>query len=457
MQQLHDKTTRKLSPAKSVDPLTVLPVELVELVLEYLAFRHLINCMRVSRGWRDYISKIPRLWMHLDLSGARRPVPRKFVDKAVRHSQNRLSRATIHRFEHVDMLKNVAKACKNLTDLEFISLPHAMSSTLIDVVQFAVKLEKFVVHPPVTGDTVTQILNARSTLKHVHFPSIQPSRHPAQYKGPFPHLEHVSMHFERLAAPSRSSLANIFELTPNLKHLNISAFHLEQQAMASISTLPLTTLSLRIEVMPVSDPFPPTLQRLTIDYDGSHQLPVMRSPALLRSRLPALTHLTLVNVHDLCAEQLEEVLDMYTDEEGQRKTAKDMAPLQSLTVHGMPHNPDRSGLFDPRKNSLFLCSPRILTSALEYLDITASPCEDDEIEYLLRYKTGLKSIDISHTRITGASIKMLVDNLPSLQTIKADNCPRISGRDAIEYARRKGVSVSCSMGEGKGGKKVRYG
>jgi F-box/TPR repeat protein Pof3 len=395
--------------------------------------------------------------MHLDLSGARRPVPRKFIDKAVRRSENRLTRVTIHRFEHFDVLKNVAKACKSLTDLDFISLPHAMSSSLIEIVQCAQKLEKFVVLPQISSDTVTQILNARPTLKHVCFPSIRPSRHLAQYKGPFPHLEHINMQYESLAGTPSSSLASLLAWTPNLKHLNTLIPFVDQEAFAAISTLPLTTLNLKVGNMQFPDRLPPALQRLSIEYPGSYQLRASDTPALLRSRLPALTHLTLVNIDGLNPDRLEELLDMYTDSEGHLKTLEDASPLQSLTIHGLPHDSDRPGLFQSPINSLFARSPRILTPALEYLDISKAPCDDDEIECLLKHKTGLKSIDISHTSISGASIKMLVDKLPSLHTIRADNCPQINGRDAIEYARRKGVSVSCSMGEGKGGKRVRYG
>jgi F-box/TPR repeat protein Pof3 len=165
----------------------------------------------------------------------------------------------------------------------------------------------------------------------------------------------------------------------------------------------------------------------------------------------------LVNLDGLHPERLEELLDWYTDSDEEVKTMDDASPLQSLTIHGLPHDSHRPGLFKSPRTSLFARSPRILTPALEHLDIAKAPCDDDEIEALLKHKTGLKSIDISHTSISGASIKMLVDKLPSLQTIRADNCPQINGRDAIEYARRKGVCVSCSMGEEKGGKKIRYG
>jgi F-box/TPR repeat protein Pof3 len=165
----------------------------------------------------------------------------------------------------------------------------------------------------------------------------------------------------------------------------------------------------------------------------------------------------LVNLDGLHPDRLEEFLDMYTDSDKQVRTLDDATPLQSLTIHGLPHDSDRPGLFKSPINSLFARSPRILTPTLEHLDIAKAPCDDDEIECLVKHKTSLRTIDVSHTSISGASIKMLVDKLPSLHTIRADNCPHISGRDAIEYARRKGVNVSCSMGEGKGGKRVRYG
>ncbi|KAH7391082.1 hypothetical protein DE146DRAFT_724433 [Phaeosphaeria sp. MPI-PUGE-AT-0046c] len=451
LQQLHDKTTRKLSPAKSVDPLTVLPVELAELILEHLAFRHLVNCMRVSKGWGNYISKLPRLWMHLDLSGARKPVSRKFLDKAVRGSENRLTRVTVYRLEHVDILKNVAKACRSLKELEFISLPHAMSSTLIDIVQLASKLEKIVVHPQITMDTVGRILNTRPSLKHVAFHTVKASNYATDWTVPTYNLESCRMHFDG-NTNHRSSLDAFLRLTPKLKYLDMS-----QTTLTSLlpETLLLTTLVLRKVDFLRFPILPATLQKLVVELGSSHNSYDL-DHALYRSRLPVLTHLHMTGIDHMNAVRMGQLLDLYMapGDDNTVLSLENATPLESITIHTTLD--DRDGIF-MFPNPLLAGSPRILTPALKHIDIATMPCNDDEIEALLKHKTGLTSIDLSHTQITGASIKMLVDGLPSLRSIRADQCSRITGRDAIEYAARKGVAVSCSMEEVKGGKRVRYG
>jgi len=40
---------------KAVDPFSVLPVELVEMILGCLTFKNVVNCLRVNKGWKNYM------------------------------------------------------------------------------------------------------------------------------------------------------------------------------------------------------------------------------------------------------------------------------------------------------------------------------------------------------------------------------------------------------------------
>ena len=167
----------------------------------------------------------------------------------------------------------------------------------------------------------------------------------------------------------------------------------------------------------------------------------------------------------MSAAWLSELLDRGLDDdvEGSQQYAptKNGAPLEYISLKGAL-SPGTTSLFSkpsPTTNKtpgLFTGSPRILTHSLKHLAAPGLPCNDDEIEHLISHDLRLEYIDLSATNITGAAIKMLVDGMPTLKHIRADQASRINGRDAIEYAERKGVRVSCSMSEGKSGKKVRY-
>lgn len=44
----HDKLTRQLAPAKAIDPLQMLPLELVKMTINYLEFRHIVSVLLLS-------------------------------------------------------------------------------------------------------------------------------------------------------------------------------------------------------------------------------------------------------------------------------------------------------------------------------------------------------------------------------------------------------------------------
>ncbi|KAI4685483.1 uncharacterized protein J4E84_006211 [Alternaria hordeiaustralica] len=462
LQQLHDKSTRKLSPASAIDPFTVLPAELAEMVLDYCSFRHMVNCMRVSPGWRDYLSKLPKLWMHLDLSGARRPVPRSFVNTAFKRSEYRMTRVTIHRFEHMDVLKNLAKAAKDLTELELISLPHTMSATLIDIVKSAPNLKKFTIHPEITQDTAVQIMHARPVLKHVVFGALRSRGAATNWTTSFGNLRTLGMHWSSPVSTVNLRLHELLAQTPCLESLALSNVeHLDSRQgwpRDEAQLPPLKSLALKRMDLLQFPLLPPTLQRLVIENDGGG-LNLQQSLFLHQCCIPELTHLAISGFKGLEPETLGNLLDICFHE-SETATCSTRKPLQSLTLHGLIDDisDDMFGRGpSAQTESIFGFSPRVLTPALEHLDIATTLCNDDEIERLLMYPTGLKTIDLSHTHITGASIKMLADKLPKLTSIKANQCANINGRDAINYAERKGISVSCQMAEQKGGRRLRYG
>ena len=59
------------------------------------------------------------------------------------------------------------------------------------------------------------------------------------------------------------------------------------------------------------------------------------------------------------------------------------------------------------------------------------------------------------------AVKFLVDLIETLKVVGVERCERISSRDVIEYAKKRGVLVRME-GEGRkvvgvGGRRVRYG
>ena len=156
----------------------------------------MVNCLRVSRGWKSYLTKRPKLWTDLDLSGAKKPVSRIFIRHAVDWAERGVTRLIVHRFQHTDVLRNIATTCKRLTDIEILSLPLMLSETLIEVAQCALHLKRLLIRHDISLDTATEILRRRPTLEHVEFTSITsivPADGRPEWKGPFPRLHTLHM------------------------------------------------------------------------------------------------------------------------------------------------------------------------------------------------------------------------------------------------------------------------
>ncbi|KAK7186937.1 hypothetical protein DPSP01_011613 [Paraphaeosphaeria sporulosa] len=456
--QLHDKLTRTLSPPKAIDPFTILPVELVEMVIGYLSFKNMINCLRVSRGWKEYLTNRPKLWANIDLSSATKSVSRSFLANAVRYSRGTLHTLTVHRVQHTDMLRNIATACENLHALTILSFPYKISETFIGMAQSAQNLKRISIYTEVSVDTMIQILRKRPALELVDLKDLCAAfgSAPMVWKGgPYNGLQTLALQCN--ASPvtlSDNFVSTFIQKAFDLRSLTCVNIKVQRDGIFGTFKLHATRLtSLTLKKFHGHVTIPSTLERLV--YDPSYPA-FIAEPSCSRS----LTHLTLGD--DVNLRRLSDFLD-YSGNPGDetRLPIENAKPLQHLSLAGTIERDsvDNSTPSSTIVSTFLSTSPRILTRALTSLELPGQPLTDDDIDPIIE-STSLTTINISNTNVSGYGIKKLVDGVPTLRHINADHCRNLSSRDVIEYAKKRGVHVSYTMAEpsnGAKGRKVRYG
>ncbi|KAI4265677.1 MAG: hypothetical protein L6R38_009247 [Xanthoria sp. 2 TBL-2021] len=115
LRDIHDSMNQKCGPRKAKDPLTVLPMEIAQMIMSYLDFKHVVSLTRVSTTWRDYLKSTPGLWATLDFSRAKADVPKTAIQKYIRFSRGTVSRLTTQQSIN---LQHVVTQCKTLEHLE---------------------------------------------------------------------------------------------------------------------------------------------------------------------------------------------------------------------------------------------------------------------------------------------------------------------------------------------------
>ncbi|RMZ78346.1 hypothetical protein DV738_g3862, partial [Chaetothyriales sp. CBS 135597] len=89
---------REVYRTKLRDPLGCLPLEVAHLITSYLDFRTLVVAMRVSRGWKAFVTGLPIMSNTLDFSDARRQVQIKAYRAALRRLQTIPRKVVIFNF-----------------------------------------------------------------------------------------------------------------------------------------------------------------------------------------------------------------------------------------------------------------------------------------------------------------------------------------------------------------------
>lgn len=337
------------------------------MVAEHLTFKARVNCLRVCKGWKSFLTSCPQLWTDLDLSGARKDVSRIFVRNAVNYSQYKVQSAIIHRFRQPDMILSLATACKDLASLEFLS-GSFFSKTVVEASQCAMNLKKLVVRTDITFDAISQIFRFRPTLEHAEFCSIAHASTAPDWKGPFPNLRTLVLDANTWGL--RVNLwCGLIQKAPALRSLSLRHFgDFDIIEDLQLSSLPLTHLAL-VDVSLDSLPqLPMTLEQLTVS-----SIPF--STIYPWQPLPNLTHLSLEHLDQRqCARILESLLVTKSDafdEPREHQPTKEFPVVKNLRhlslghcsiTFDLPRDIDETIVYQKIYNS-----PRMLTKDLQYL------------------------------------------------------------------------------------------
>ena len=195
------------------------------MILDYLNFKNIVyvfslivvsttdhcsTCSRVSQNWRSLICSLPRLWIHLDLAAATRPVSVVTVTNYIKRSRKRIARATLQGWAAQSaILKCIATRCNALAHLEILG---GFTSTLLVEAAPALQNLNFLrIGADTSLDAVSQLLSLCGSLEHAHFLSVT-AKHSVKWTGDLSKLVSLSIDAKMKDPDQRSSLLQLVSL-----------------------------------------------------------------------------------------------------------------------------------------------------------------------------------------------------------------------------------------------------
>jgi F-box/TPR repeat protein Pof3 len=444
----------ELSPPKSVDPLTVLPRELAEQILNYLNFKQLMNTCLVSPQWAQFIRRTPNLWRHLDLTLAKRKVKSAFISRAINIGRSKLKTVTLRNLYDFDLaLAALAKSCP----LEEINLRDTGVHT--DKISGLLKPIKNLRSLSIGNGTklslasISHILkNAAATLEKLYIEDVAAHAGYSELQFPvvaFPNMQELDLSWRKqglLATGLQAAVNNM----PNLRRLKLHHLNGTLPPMAFERKLDLrqlkhlSRLDLVWHFQKANElALPPSLKSFALGtwrpkhakfFDDLHPYEPLQWP------LPSLEEL------HICIQEIK--LD--TVELHALRPTLSAGDGTSSLIHTLSiTSGDLQGV--PVKD--FLSQPRL--KELKHLALNSCHgLDDDQMSAVASCLPLLQSLDVSGTDVTGAGIKDVIKN--GLKKLVVNDC-RYLGLDAVHWARNQGVKVEYrSIDLMTGGKKLRY-
>lgn len=430
LKKCHDELLAELAPTNSVDPLTILPRELAASVLEYCTFRERVVICRVSKGWQKFIRSEPNLWTHLDLGIApRKKVTNKFISVAINTAKSKLTAATLSQlFDFDKALAALLRSCP----LEVLTLMQTgmQGPNLVRILQIAkenkklrLKELKVLIGTQMSQTTLREAsIACQSTLEVLSCWHLKAMAFTSTWNTlALPNLRQMNITADQIVGLD-PGLNQFLTGSPQLKSLtlvNLDQAHHEAVGRLDLRGTILEQVYLQLCFLDAENLQLPTSVKLL------HLVSI--GPPLTGSlRLKDLPYLQDVCL-DLPALPLQQILAEF---ENLPALSSPCSQLRSLSVK-------RASIAEkPAMEILYRLKELRELALLDILDLG-----DEEIVHMVKALPQLKSLDVSGSNMTGAGIGDMV-RMGRLTKIAVKDCHRISHRDAVDFARARGVKVT---------------
>jgi tetratricopeptide (TPR) repeat protein len=437
----HESTLRAISLSKSTDPFTVLPPELLQMVLSHFDYSEATAIARVSKNWRDVIVSLPAIQTTLDFSGHHKPISKTAFNACIR----RLSRPPS--VVIAEKLSNPAISDLRKRLALWISPTHLeLRNVSIDIrsINLSASLEVLVVGEQQNLDQaqVCRILSLCSFLRRASFSSVM--RKANDYHGNnwikdmtacAPHMHSLTIQGllcglnspERLIWPT-----SFFNQYPELRELNLSNMDLRPQALQP--PLDFSTLGrLRSLIM----------NRVNVD-----DFPALPSALEVLKCHAWLSRVSAWPAHFNGITQPGQVPQWYLTRLHTIQFVgmgdQILSPLRHLPPMGETNALTELDLYECQiglGNFLRLIE-RGLMREVKSLRLSFPDLDDDHLDSFLVHLRSLEKLVLINTRITGVFVKGLI-TVPGCQLRHlglGGLVTRVS-IDVIEWAQKRGVEV----------------
>ncbi|CAK3844359.1 Stress-induced-phospho 1 [Lecanosticta acicola] len=449
LKKVHDELQQQIAPNNSVDPLTVLPRELANTVLEYLSFRQRIAICRVSKGWRHFIRSEPSLWSHLDLSAAKSKVGTKFVSTVMNTARGKLKVATLNRLYDFDkVLAAVVPRIESLTltgtGLQGENLVRALRKTS------SLRELRILQGTDISPHTLRELIPLQPNLEVLHCTTLKHVSFDDTWNLELPNLLSLN-----LTAKTMLGLEVCFQkLSGHASKLEDLTFWEQDGGNAftrnvdvDLRSFPnLKRLLLRSPLRDVDQiQLPPNLTSLTLQRSrlgstsGLHFI-TNTAPNVLNEffifNLPALEELSL----HMPGLLLSDITQQWSVTKRPNHEAPKLSKLKSLSM------------YQPQCGTLSV-PPRLAElDRLSLLDCYS--LNDEYVETILHEFKNLRYLDVSGSSITGVGVRDIV-KAGHIQELVVCDCQKL-GRDAVDWARSQGLKVEYRINNIDSGKRLKF-